>query len=53
MLRRSDFDCNPIKPQRVYHEMNKVFGPETLYFDNWSGAVAAKPILHVYRPPLD
>ncbi len=25
MLRRSDFDCNPIKPQRVYHEMNKVF----------------------------
>src|SRR3981189_1308355 len=26
MLRRSDFDEMPIKPQRVYHEMNRAFG---------------------------
>jgi tartronate-semialdehyde synthase len=31
MLRRSDFANVPIKPQRVYEEMNKAFGPETCY----------------------
>ncbi|EGD4804138.1 glyoxylate carboligase [Escherichia coli] len=51
MLRRSDFDCNPIKPQRVYHEMNKVFGPETRYISTIGLAqIAANQFLHVYRP---
>jgi tartronate-semialdehyde synthase len=31
MLRRSDFANVPIKPQRVYAEMNKAFGPDTCY----------------------
>jgi len=31
MLRRSDFANVPIKPQRVYEEMNKAFGPDTCY----------------------
>lgn len=31
MLRRSDFADVPIKPQRVYEEMNKAFGPDTCY----------------------
>lgn len=31
MLRRSDFANVPIKPQRVYEEMNKTFGPDTCY----------------------
>jgi tartronate-semialdehyde synthase len=31
MLRRSDFANVPIKPQRVYQEMNKAFGPDTCY----------------------
>ncbi len=28
MLRRTHFDDIPVKPQRVYEEMNKAFGPE-------------------------
>jgi tartronate-semialdehyde synthase len=31
MLRRSDFANVPIKPQRVYAEMNKAFGRDTCY----------------------
>jgi tartronate-semialdehyde synthase len=31
MLRRSDFADVPIKPQRVYEEMNKAFGRDTCY----------------------
>ena len=31
MQRRTHFDDIPIKPQRVYEEMNKAFGPETRY----------------------
>jgi tartronate-semialdehyde synthase len=31
MLRRSDFANVPIKPQRVYQEMNKAFGRDTCY----------------------
>lgn len=51
MLRRSDFDCSPIKPQRVYHEMNNVFGPDTRYISTIGLAqIAANQFLHVYRP---
>ena len=31
MLRKSHFDNVPIKPQRVYEEMNKAFGRDTCY----------------------
>jgi len=31
MLRRGDFDQVPIKPQRVYYEMNRAFGRDTCY----------------------
>ncbi|MFD6987046.1 glyoxylate carboligase, partial [Streptomyces sp. NPDC059956] len=31
LLRRTHFDNIPMKPQRVYEEMNKAFGPETRY----------------------
>src|SRR5207245_8263975 len=31
MQRRTHFDNVPIKPQRVYEEMNRAFGPETRY----------------------
>ncbi len=31
MLRRTHFDDKPIKPQRVYEEMNKAFGRDTRY----------------------
>ena len=31
MQRRTHFDDIPIKPQRVYEEMNKAFGPDTRY----------------------
>ena len=30
MLRKTDFDNVPMKPQRVYQEMNKAFGPRHL-----------------------
>ncbi|MFX9680552.1 glyoxylate carboligase, partial [Acinetobacter baumannii] len=31
MLRRSDFDDVPIKPQRVYAEMSKAFSRDTCF----------------------
>ncbi|WP_413111529.1 glyoxylate carboligase [Thaumasiovibrio sp. DFM-14] len=51
MLRRDDFDCTPIKPQRIYHEMNKAFGPETRYVATIGLAqIAANQFLHVHEP---
>lgn len=51
MLRRENFDQTPVKPQRIYHEMNKVFGPETRYVATIGNAqIAANQFLHVYKP---
>ncbi|MBV8092836.1 MAG: glyoxylate carboligase [Acetobacteraceae bacterium] len=51
MLRRSDFDNVPLKPQRVYQEMNKAFGPETRYVTTIGlSQIAGAQFLHVYRP---
>jgi tartronate-semialdehyde synthase len=51
MLRRSDFDNIPVKPQRVYAEMNAVFGEDTCYVSTIGlSQIAAAQFLHVYKP---
>ena len=51
MQRRTHFDNVPIKPQRVYEEMNKAFGPETRYVSTIGlSQIAAAQFLHVYHP---
>jgi tartronate-semialdehyde synthase len=51
MLRRTDFDNAPIKPQRVYQEMNAVFGRDTRYVSNIGlSQIAGAQFLHVYKP---
>lgn len=51
MLRRTHFDDVPIKPQRVYEEMNKVFGKDTCYVSTIGlSQIAAAQFLHVYQP---
>ncbi|MEE8272250.1 MAG: glyoxylate carboligase, partial [Alphaproteobacteria bacterium] len=51
MLRRTAFDDVPIKPQRVYEEMNKAFGKETCYVSTIGlSQIAAAQFLHVYHP---
>ncbi|MFH9399774.1 glyoxylate carboligase [Streptomyces sp. NPDC017638] len=51
LLRRTHFDNVPMKPQRVYEEMNKAFGPETRYVTTIGlSQIAGAQMLHVYRP---
>jgi len=51
MLRRTHFDDVPIKPQRVYEEMNRAFGPDTRYVSTIGlSQIAAAQFLHTYRP---
>jgi tartronate-semialdehyde synthase len=51
MLRRTHFEEAPIKPQRVYEEMNKVFGKEVCYVSTIGlSQIAAAQFLHVYKP---
>lgn len=51
LQRRTHFDDVPIKPQRVYEEMNKAFGPETRYVSTIGLAqIAGAQLLHVFRP---
>ena len=51
MHRRTDFPDVPIKPQRVYQEMNKVFGQNTRYVSNIGlSQIAGAQFLHVYKP---
>ncbi|GAA4014618.1 glyoxylate carboligase [Actimicrobium antarcticum] len=51
MQRRTDFDNEPIKPQRVYQEMNAVFGRDTRYVSNIGlSQIAGAQFLHVYKP---
>ncbi len=51
MLRRTHFDDVPVKPQRVYEEMNKVFGKDTCYVSTIGlSQIAAAQFLHVYKP---
>ena len=51
MLRRTHFEETPIKPQRVYEEMNKVFGKDVCYVSTIGlSQIAAAQFLHVYKP---
>jgi len=51
LQRRTDFDNVPIKPQRVYQEMNRAFGPETRYVSTIGlSQIQAAQMLHVYKP---
>ncbi|MEH0447218.1 MULTISPECIES: glyoxylate carboligase [unclassified Streptomyces] len=51
LQRRTHFDDIPIKPQRVYEEMNKAFGPETRYVSTIGlSQIAGAQMLHVHRP---
>jgi tartronate-semialdehyde synthase len=49
--RRTHFDDIPMKPQRVYEEMNRAFGPETRYVTTIGlSQIAGAQLLHVHRP---
>ncbi|MCU7824976.1 glyoxylate carboligase [Kitasatospora sp. DSM 101779] len=51
LLRRTHFDNVPLKPQRVYEEMNRAFGPETRYVTTIGlSQIAGAQMLHVYKP---
>jgi tartronate-semialdehyde synthase len=50
MQRKTHFDQVPIKPQRVYEEMNKAFGPDTRYVSTIGlSQIQAAQLLHVYK----
>jgi tartronate-semialdehyde synthase len=50
MLRKTHFDEVPMKPQRVYEEMNKSFGRDTCYVTTIGlSQIAAAQFLHVYK----
>ncbi|MEU9338593.1 glyoxylate carboligase [Streptomyces sp. NPDC048290] len=51
LQRRTHFDDIPIKPQRVYEEMNKAFGPDTRYVSTIGlSQIAGAQMLHVFKP---
>ncbi|KJS58797.1 glyoxylate carboligase [Streptomyces rubellomurinus] len=51
LQRRTHFDDVPLKPQRVYEEMNRAFGPETRYVTTIGlSQIAGAQLLHVYKP---
>jgi tartronate-semialdehyde synthase len=51
MLRKTHFEQIPMKPHRVYEEMNQVFGRDTVYVSTIGlSQIAAAQFLHVYGP---
>ncbi|KAF0251224.1 MULTISPECIES: glyoxylate carboligase [Pseudomonas] len=51
MQRKTNFDNVPVKPQRVYQEMNEVFGKDTTYVSTIGlSQIAGAQFLHVYKP---
>jgi tartronate-semialdehyde synthase len=51
MRRKTNFTNKPIKPQRVYQEMNRAFGRDTRYVSTIGlSQIQAAQLLHVYRP---
>jgi len=51
MLRKTNFDSVPMKPQRVYQCMNNAFSKDTCYVSTIGlSQIAAAQFLHVYQP---
>ncbi|HEY0290556.1 MAG TPA: glyoxylate carboligase [Pseudomonas sp.] len=51
MQRKTHFDNIPVKPQRVYEEMNRYFGKDTCYISTIGlSQIAGAQFLHVYKP---
>jgi len=51
MQRKTNFSNVPMKPQRVYQEMNKAFGKDTCYVSTIGlSQIAGAQFLHVYKP---
>ncbi|WP_060537286.1 glyoxylate carboligase [Pseudomonas sp. NBRC 111125] len=51
LQRKTHFDEVPVKPQRVYEEMNRFFGKDTCYVSTIGlSQIAGAQFLHVYKP---
>ncbi len=51
LLRKTNFENVPMKPQRVYQCMNRAFGKDTIYVSTIGlSQIAAAQFLHVYKP---
>lgn len=51
MLRKTDFDNVPMKPHRVYQEMNEAFGDDVCYVTTIGlSQIAGAQMLHVQKP---
>ena len=51
MLRKTHFDSVPLKPQRVYQEMNEILERDTCYVTTIGlSQIAGAQFLHVYQP---
>ncbi len=51
LLRKTNFDSVPMKPQRVYQCMNRAFDEDTCYVSTIGlSQIAAAQFLHVYKP---
>jgi tartronate-semialdehyde synthase len=51
MHRKSHYEQTPIKPMRVYEEMNQAFGRDTIYVTTIGlSQIAGAQFLHVYGP---
>ena len=51
MLRKTHFDQTPLKPQRVYEEMNRAFDRDTCYVSTIGlSQIAGAQFLHVFKP---
>ncbi|MDP5008368.1 MAG: glyoxylate carboligase [Glaciimonas sp.] len=51
MHRKTHFENVPVKPQRVYEEMNKAFGRDTCYVTTIGlSQIAGAQFLHTYKP---
>ncbi|HEX8005335.1 MAG TPA: glyoxylate carboligase [Trebonia sp.] len=51
LLRKTHFDSVPVKPQRVYEEMNAAFGRDVRYVSTIGlSQIQAAQMLHVYEP---
>ncbi|MDO5711350.1 MAG: glyoxylate carboligase [Micrococcales bacterium] len=51
LQRKTHFDDIPIKPQRVYEEMNQAFDEDTVYVSTIGlSQIAGAQLLHVFKP---